>query len=338
MGNLTNRDEKRFAELRDRLEGVARHDPDPEPLETAPGPIDPMLATTYDGELSDLATDEWVAEQKFDGTRLLLEKFDGDVALYTRRHVERSETLPDLAAVAAETLPDGVVLDGEYTFLDADGDSRFVPIHASDDRLESRDLTPRYLVFDVLVVDHEWVTGEPLEDRTERLAGLVPDREGLARVDAAEGDIQAFYEEIVGQGEEGIVLKRRGSAYHIGTRSDHWRKVKAVTEGDFLAVGYTPGEGRRAETFGALVLTDGERYVGRVGSGFDETELEALVDAMEPVEDRPVPPSTVGSDYVPVVPFVVEVEYLEVTDDGELRAPVFVRERPGKPVGDVPPL
>lgn len=340
MPELTDRDEERFAELRERLEGVVRHEPDQEPdrLDAAPGPIDPMLATTFEGDLTDLESDRWVAERKFDGTRLVLEKFDGEVTVYTRRHVERSETVPKLCDVASTTLPDGVVLDGEYTFLDENGDSQFVPIHSNDERLATGELTARYFVFDILGHDHEWCTRQPLEERKSILDDLLPTDAFLENVEVEEADIPGFYDDIVDRGEEGIILKRRESTYHVDTRSDNWRKVKATTEDDFTAVGYTPGEGKRAETFGALVLTDGQQYVGRVGSGFSEAELDSLIEQMEPVEERPVPVSAVGSEYTPIEPFVVQIEYLEISSDGKLRAPVFVRRRPEKPIDDVQPL
>lgn len=336
--DLSDRDRERFEALRGRLDGVARVDPEPSRRVTSPGPIDPMLATTFDGELDDLAEESWIVERKYDGTRISLQKFDGDVSLYTRRHVERSETLSELTAEAAATLPDGLVIDGEYTFLDPSGASRFVPIHTADDKVEAEDLTARYFVFDVLASDHTWCTREPLLKRRDRLRDVVPDGEWLEVAEYATGSFQNFYDDLVDRGEEGVIAKRRGSAYHRGSRSVHWKKVKAFTETDVLAVGYTPGEGRRADTFGALVMTDGDRYLGRVGSGFSDEDLQSLLSAMTPVETRPVPTDQVGMPYTPVEPFVIQVKYQEVTASHELRAPVFVRVRPDKPQGDVLPI
>lgn len=336
MGHdLTDRDRERFEELRSSLDGVARAERDRDARKPGPGPIDPMLATTFEGSLEAVDEDEFLAERKFDGTRIVLEKFDGSVSLYTRRHVERSETLPELAAAAADRLPDGLIVDGEYTFLTPGGASRFEPIHADPEELAEKGLDGRFFAFDVLAVDGEWCTRSPLERRREVLADTVPDDDLLAVTDARTGDLQAYYDELVEAGEEGVIVKRRTSPYHVGTRSAHWRKVKAFTETDAVAVGYTPGEGRRSATFGALVLTDGESYVGRVGSGFSEAELESLLADVTPVEERPVPEEAVGMPYTPVEPFVVQVKYQEVTDAGELRAPVFLRARPEKPVEDV---
>lgn len=335
--DLSDRDRERFEDLKERLKGVSRTTTQPKRLDTKPGPLDPMLASSFDGDLAALSAEEWLAERKYDGTRLVLQKFDGEVSIYTRRHVERSETVPGLAAEARSELPDGLVLDGEYAFLNPAGGSRFIPIHTAGDTVEEEDLTRHFFVFDVLVQDHEWCTREPLTARKERLTDIVEDGEIIHIGESENGELQQYYDRLVEADEEGIIIKRRESRYHLGTRSDNWRKVKAVTETDVLAVGYTPGEGVRSDTFGALVMTDGEQYVGRVGSGFDQEELESLLEAMVPVDDRPVPVDEVGMDYTPIEPMVIRIKYQEQSDSGSLRAPVFLH-RTEKPVQDVEPL
>lgn len=336
--DLTESDEERFAELRERLEDVEGADEPDRTGMTDFEPLDPMLAETFEGDLAELDADDWLAERKFDGTRILLEKFDGEVRLYTRRHIDRADAVPSVTEAAAATLPNGLVLDGEVTFVDPAGASVFVPIHGGSETIEEHDLTPVYYVFDVLVADTEWVVREALHERRSRLEDVVPDRGSIRLVEQWTADLQGYFDDLVAAGEEGVIVKRRDSPYHLNTRSTHWRKVKAFDERDVLAVGYTPGEGERADTFGALVLTDGEQYVGRVGSGFSEVELETLLAEFEAVEDRPVPPSEVGKPYTPIEPVVVTVKYQEVTENGEFRAPVFLAAKPGTPADRVSPL
>lgn len=336
--DLSERERERFRELRERLEGVSRAAPPPTRVETRPGPLDPMLATSFDGDIEDLPVADWIGERKYDGTRLLLEKFDGDVALYTRRHVERSETLPELTAVAAETLPDGLILDGEYTYLDPEGVSQFIPIHTGAARIADENLRSRYFVFDILASDHEWCVRDPLMERKDRLADVLPDEEKLSIGAYETGDLQAYYDELVASGEEGLIVKRRGSGYHLGTRSEHWKKVKSFKETKVLAVGYTAGEGARATTFGALVMTDGARYLGRVGSGFSEAELELLLAEVAEVDERPVSVDDVGEAYTPIEPLVIEVKYQDISDSNKFRAPVFLRYCPDVPIDDIEPI
>jgi bifunctional non-homologous end joining protein LigD len=336
--DLTDDDRDRFERLRERLNGVSKADHSEPRRMTTFESFDPMLAETFDGDLADLDEDDWYAERKYDGTRLVLQKFDGEVKLYTRRHVERSETIPELTREATEALPDGLVLDGEVTFVDPNGKSFFTPIHSSKDKVETYDLEQIYFVFDLLVEDGEWLRRRALTERKERLHDVVPSLDVLEPIEAITTGFQDFYDELVADEEEGIVIKRRDSPYHLGTRSRHWRKVKAFTQRDVVAVGYTRGEGRRESSFGALVLTDGERYIGRVGSGFSERELELLMDTFEEVDSRPVPVSAVGATYQPIEPLVVSVKYQEVTRDRELRAPVYLTAKPDAPTQDVVPL
>ncbi len=96
--------------------------------------------------------------------------------------------------------------------------------------------------------------------------------------------------------------------------------------------GYTPGDGGRTGTFGSLLmgLLDGAtlRWVGAVGSGFDDAELGAVRAALDQMStaDRPFAAGAElprGSRWVE--PHLVAiVEYKEWTDAGRLRAPVFL--------------
>ncbi len=335
--DLTERERERFAAMRRELDGVKRAEPE-SPERAEPGAFDPMLAQPFEGELATFDENGWIAERKFDGTRIVLQKFDGEVALYTRRHIDRADTLAAFATHCEDVLPDGLILDGEYCYLTPEGVSRFVPIHQVAETVEREHLSASFFAFDLLAEDGVWCLRESLRERKDRLARVLEADEWIQPVEPVRSGFQAFFEELVGAGEEGIMLKRAASPYHPGVRSDNWRKVKSFTEADVLAVGYTEGEGRRAEAFGALVLTDRERYVGRVGSGFDRESLENLVEEMHPVEAYPVPRSEVGRPYTPIDPLVVRVKFQEINRDGKLRAPVFLGRRTEKSVEAVTPL
>lgn len=300
------------------------------------GPIDPMLAETLDAPFDGIDEADWIAETKYDGTRVIAEKFDGEVRLYTRRGVDRADDVPAVTADLS-IAPDDVIVDGELTHLDPNGTSTFLPIHTAPETLEARELTPVLFCFDVLYVDED-LTRLRLLDRKERLDATVTETDHVAVAPFRTAAFGAFFRAVTDAGEEGLVIKRRDSQYYPGVRSAEWLKVKQFTERDAIVVGYTEGEGNRRGTFGSLVLTDGERCLGRVGSGFTEAELEALSDAFEETDERPVTEAAAGAPYTPVEPFVVQVRYQELTREGKLRAPVFVRIRPEKPLDDVQPV
>ena len=81
---------------------------------------------------------------------------------------------------------------------------------------------------------------------------------------------------------EGIVAKRLASTYELGRRSQSWLKVKTSHEADLVIGGWSPGQGKRDGTLGALHMgayeENGElRFVGSVGTGFNERTLDDLL-------------------------------------------------------------
>jgi ATP-dependent DNA ligase len=118
-------------------------------------------------------------------------------------------------------------------------------------------------------------------------------------------------------------------------RSRDWVKIKKQITFDLVVGGYTPGQGQRQPYFGALVLGayDASKliYVVRVGSGFSKQELDEISSEFVPSDESPFfhPISTQGVRWLkPQI--VVEVEALEVSKRGHLRAPVFLRTRDDK--------
>src|SRR5262249_35751385 len=132
------------------------------------------------------------------------------------------------------------------------------------------------------------------------------------------------------------VAKQADSPYKSG-RSDLWLKVRADKAGDFVVVGFTEPRGSRGG-FGALHLggySDGKLvYAGRAGSGFSAKQLQEVSDKLEswaidrPGFEGPVPAEKESRWVKPEL--VAEVRYKEVTDDGLLRQPVFLRFRDDK--------
>lgn len=335
---LSDADKDRFEELREKLAGVETADTAASPRPVELGPIDPMLAQPFEGNLSSLDESEWVAERKYDGTRIIFEKLSGEIRAYTRRGIERADTMPDVVAEASELVPDGTILDSEFAFVDTDNRTHFIPIHSDSDKIEAKDLDRILYVFDILVHDGDWVTSQPLTERKDLLNETITAGESIKHVPVRTSGFKSFYDDLVAENEEGIIIKRAASRYYVNTRSSHWQKVKAFSETDAIAVGYTEGEGARRDTFGALVLTDGDQYIGRVGSGFSNEDLERLRTGFVEVDDRPVPPATVGMPYTPIEPIVVRVKYQSITDNTELRAPVFLQTHPDKPIEEVAPI
>ena len=109
-------------------------------------------------------------------------------------------------------------------------------------------------LFDVLEIDGEPLVELPLAERHERLQALIDKRNKTVRVSDLFDDGDALFEAATAQKLEGIVSKRADSRYESGRRSRNWLKIKTQGRQELVIAGYTKGQGRRSNGFGALVL------------------------------------------------------------------------------------
>ena len=290
--------------------------------------FEPMLATNWPKAFDDPG---WWFEVKWDGYRAVVSAEGGRVRARSRRGLDLLGPFPELGSLP---IPDGVALDGEVVAFDDQGRPSFSNLQRRTGfggRGTMASVGINLVVFDVLYAG-ERVTSRPYEERRAILGGLelaspivVPEPTegaGLSLMAAAEA-----------RGLEGIVGKRLGSPYQPGRRSPDWRKVSIRHRLRSVVGGYLPGEGGRSSTFGSVLVglndDDGLRWIGAVGSGFDESSLAAFSDTLRQIE-RPNSPFhndvVVPGRHRPVwvePRIVVDVEFKEWTHDDHLRAPVY---------------
>ena len=300
----------------------------------------PMLATLAD-KLP--VGDEWLYEVKWDGYRALGYVRNGEAKLVSRNGNDLTARFPEVAKALGRAMksPDGVV-DGEVCALDEQGRPSFSAMQ------QGRAGTPIvYEVFDVLELDGEPVVDRPLTDRRALLEQLLDRRVTTVQLSGAFDDGEALLVAAKEQRLEGVMAKKAASRYAEGKRTRDWLKVKTHGEQEFVIVGYTKGEGRRARSFGSLVLAVNEggtlRWVGNAGTGFTEKTIGELLEALErlrvdesPLAVVPKMPKVRKADVVWVLPeLVAEVRFAEWTHDGHLRAPVYLGLRDDKAAVEV---
>lgn len=276
----------------------------------------PMLATSWAKAFDDPG---WWFELKWDGYRCIAIGGEGQNRLTSRRGLDLSARFPEIAAL---DLPQRWVLDGEVVVLDPNGRPDFSLLQAGG--------VPSLVVFDVLARPGQELMDLPLEERRAQLEGLELEMPVVVP-DPVRGDGIALYQAVVDQGLEGVVAKRAGSIYTPGRRSPDWRKIAARRNLRAVVGGWLPGEGGRSSTFGSLLvgLWDGDvlRWVGAVGSGFNDSQLRPISEALEGLERSTTPfvePGAIPKEAHWVEPgIVVRVEFKEWTREGRLRAPVF---------------
>ena len=314
------------------------------PLIETPPAFSPMLA---EGGHEAFDSPGWWFEPKLDGIRCLAEMETGDTVLRTRRGRDVTEQYPELRMVHEMVDQVNAVIDGEIVALDERGKDSFEVLQQrmnlanprEIDRVRKR-IPVTLVVFDVLWLDGRDTTGLPLEERRELLDLIVEPDDRIQKITHVEEDGTAFVEAARSVGMEGVVAKRKGSPYLPGRRTDAWRKIKLISTQDCVILGYTPGQGGRNGTFGALLVgawDEGElKWVGQVGTGFSDKMLEELiakltplVQAEPPIDDRELR-GLKGAVFVRPE-LVCEVAFHEITKSThKMRAPSFVSLRPDK--------
>jgi bifunctional non-homologous end joining protein LigD len=199
------------------------------------------------------------------------------------------------------------------------------------------------MIFDLLYLDGQPVMDEPYTERRRRLEALELDGDHWQTPAYSTGNGEALLKATAEQGLEGLVAKRLDSRYEPGKRSRAWLKIKNHARQEFVIGGWAPGEGRRRERIGALLVgfnEDGQlRYAGKVGTGFTDATLDELAERLRPLERKtspfegvPKPPK--GSIFVEPK-LVGEVEFSEWTPDRQLRHPSFKGLRDDKGAEEV---
>ena len=281
-------------------------------------PIRPMLAERSPDLKDVLERMEGTAalEYKYDGLRVQAHvPARGPAKLFSRRLEDISAQFPELVEALPKALSrKPAIVEGECVSVDPDTDEIRPFQEVSRRRGRKYDLERMQeeipvsiFLFDVLLDAGDSVIDRPMGERRERLEALVrPDgRVRLATqrvvhdVDAA----QAFFDESIAAGCEGVMAKSLSekSSYRAGARGYWWIKYKReYTQGladsiDGVVVGGFAGRGRRAGTYGALLMAvydpEHDRFESfcKVGSGFDDAALAELPKRLEScaVDHRP---------------------------------------------------
>jgi bifunctional non-homologous end joining protein LigD len=275
----------------------------------------------------------WAYEEKYDGDRILAYKEGQRVLLLSRNGKGHTERFPKIAAAIEKLRPATLLLDGEVVVFDRKRVSRFQLLQQSKGE-------PVFAVFDCLFVGGKDLRNEPLSARRTTLERIVPSKGALLLSHRLAANGLEAYKIAKRDGYEGLVAKDLASTY-VGKRSRSWLKVKIHQEDEFVIVGYTPPEGTR-EYFGALLLgayNDGKlRYVGKVGTGFNQNTLAVLFKKFQSLISRKTalanPPRERDATYLQPR-LVAQISYQELTADRKLRQPVFLGLRDDKRAKEV---
>jgi len=283
-------------------------------------PLQPMLAQPA-GDLSEALErlGEAALELKLDGARVQVHKAGGDVRVFSRRGNDVTHAVPDLVETVQALPADQLLLDGEVIALKPDGSphpfqvtmrrfGRKLDVHRLRGELP---LTPFF--FDVLHLDGEDLIDRPAGERFaalgEAVAGLTVPR--IVTADVEEAD--AFFDQALARGHEGIMAKATDAPYEAGRRGFSWLKIKPAHTLDLVILAAEWGHGRRQGWLSNLHLGACDPANG--GFAMLGKTFKGLTDEMLTWQTRKLQELALGTDgwTVHVRPeLVVEIAFSDV--------------------------
>lgn len=284
-------------------------------------PVQPMLAGTAEdvpealGELGEAAL-----EYKLDGARVQVHKSGDQVVVYSRGLNDVTVAAPEIVEMVRSMPARGLILDGEVLSLRPDGAPQPFQItmrrfgRKLDVERMRAELPLSPFFFDLLYIEGAHLLDEPQARRFEALreiadpAIVIPHLRG-----ATEEQAEAFLQESLGRGHEGIMAKSVAAPYAAGSRGQSWLKIKQARTLDLVILAAEWGSGRRQGWLSNLHL--GARDVEKGGFAMLGKTFKGLTDEMLGWQTQELLKLEIGRDSntVFVEPkLVVEIAFNEI--------------------------
>ena len=294
--------------------------------------------------------DEWLYELKLDGYRALLLKDGKHLEILSRNEKDLTHMYSSVAAAGLRVHANQVVLDGEIVALDESGRPTF-------QALQHRGSHPKhqivFYVFDVLHLNGEDLTDEPLVKRRARLPVIVGQDAVIRLSQELPGAAAEVVNAVRAAGLEGVIAKRRESIYQPGERSSDWVKMKLDRQQEFVIGGYRLDGSVGLD--GLLVgYYEGSelRFAGKVRAGFVPHARRELLNKLRPLQTAlcpfaDLPDADAGrwgggvtAEQMSEIGWtrpelVAQIRFVEWTAEGRLRHAAFLGLRADKAAKDV---
>jgi len=244
-------------------------------------------------------------EYKYDGLRVQAHVSPAKIQLFSRHLENITGQFPEIVEGLRTAIRDrDAIVEGEAVPVDANT-GEFLPFQEVSRRRGRKTEVERMakefpvtlFTFDCLFREGEDFTPRPYSERRKALESLVKTADGIRhstiRVTDDVKEAEAFFDESLQAGCEGLMAKALDSPYEAGARGYQWVKFKkeysaAMSDTiDLVVVGAFAGRGKRAGTYGALLMAaydpkaDLFRTTCKLGTGFDDETLRQLPERLK---------------------------------------------------------
>ena len=262
-------------------------------------PIKVMLSLKADSieDAFEAVGNPMAAEFKYDGFRIQAHKdTKGNIRLFTRRLEDVTTQFPDIVSSIRRNIGEkSFIIDGEAVGYD-NKTKRYLPFQSISQRIKRKyeiqkmanDFPVELNIFDIMHLNGKNLINENFGNRREILEKIVY-QEPLSivlskfKVLSQKSDVEKLFEESVGAGNEGLMLKSLGAPYKPGARVGYMLKLKSMMENlDLVVVGAEWGEGKRSKWLSSYTIacldSNEARFleVGKVSTGLKEKNEEGL--------------------------------------------------------------
>ena len=242
-----------------------------------------------------------ICEFKYDGIRVQLHRFGGNVKMFSRNLEDVASSFPEIVSTVS-LLPAGFILDGEVVAYRGGRPLHFQELQK---RLRRKAVTVHlmgeipvvYVPYDIMYLDGQPLIDRPLTER-KKLLSQIRFKEPVIdlgyRVVSTAQEIAYAFKESRDAGHEGLVVKELESQYHPGKRGRHWTKLKYELDTvDAVIVIAEYGHGKRAGTLSDYTFAVRDEHdggslktIGKAYSGLTDAEIVKMTDKLRSIAVR----------------------------------------------------
>lgn len=258
----------------------------------------------------DFSSFEYLAQPKYDGFRLQVQIRNNQVFCYSRNGLLVNYMFPDIILAiqeyATKNSIQSAIFDGEVIGYD-NKKERYLPFQDTSQRKRKHNINQetvcdlRYIIFDVLLYNENNMINVPYSIRLNQLKNN-EEIKSIKQVSSvlieSSLELEDFYQKMIIEGYEGIMIKKIDSIYEPGRRTRTWLKYKKIQKNsvedsiDAVILGYNFAKGDRKirQEIGSLLLgiydekNDQYKTIAQVGTGGSAELWKEIFDSIEKYE------------------------------------------------------